>query len=82
MCMETSYVFESRECGCVYVHVVVCKDARVPVAVDVGRVRWPKCKGKKGVRKIDGGVLGSSCWEVDGGKEKRCEKRLVFLKGL
>lgn len=83
MCQETTYRFESKDCGCVYVYVVACEEARVPIdamgTVSGARARWPVCCARKGVRKADGGSLGEGCWVLrEGGKEK-CEKRLVDL---
>lgn len=81
MCQEATYRFESRDCGCVYVYIVACGDARIPVDVERdARKRWPKCRGRRGVRKIDGGILGVGCWEFDGRHNDRdgevvCEKR-------
>lgn len=77
MCQETTYRFESRECGCVYVRVVTCEDARIPVdVVRDAKKRWPKCRGKRAVRKVDGGTLGVGCWELHGRNERLCEKRM------
>lgn len=88
MCQETTYTFKSQDCRCVYIHIVTCEDARIPVDVAKdARKRWPKCRGRRGVKRVDGGVLGVGCWELgeedgDGLGEMVCEKRLVFLDEL
>lgn len=79
MCTETSYRFESEKCGCVYVYVIACEDARVPIDISRdAKPRWPECKARKGMRSVDGGYLGKGCWELGErgkGKRGRCEKR-------
>lgn len=77
MCTETSYRFESKKCGCVYVYVVTCEEARIPVDNSKGaKPRWPDCKAKGGVRRVDGSYLAQGCWLVDGKRGKKgCENR-------